>query len=152
MECMKHPLVTKSLGYAGLVPFFSAAWAAYANVSLWGWSASFVFLSYSSIILSFLSGALWGKANELQESDVSRMLLILSNVFALTAWLAILLGETYLSAGLAISLIGFILVYLIEQKTQGLLLKDIGSAYLKFRRGLTTGVCLAHVLILASIN
>ena len=149
---MKLPLVTNTLGYAGLLPFFAAAWATHANIPFGEWSASFVFLSYSAIILSFLSGALWGKAKELEESDVSRMLLILSNVFALTAWLAILLGETYLSAGLAISLIGFILVYLIEQKTQGLLLKDIGSAYLKFRRGLTTGVCLAHVLILASIN
>ena len=149
---MKLPLVTNTLGYAGLLPFFAAAWATHANISFGEWSASFVFLSYSAIILSFLSGALWGKAKELEESDVSRVLLILSNVFALSAWLAILLGKAYLSAGLAISLIGFILVYLIEQQMQGLLLKDMGSAYLNFRRVLTTAVCLAHLLILALIN
>ena len=101
------------------------------------------------IILSFLAGALWGKAKELEESNVDRFLLISSNVFALTAWLAVLLGRDYLLAGLAVSMTGFILVYLVEHKTRGLLLQGMDSTYLKFRLTLTSVVCIAHLVIIA---
>ena len=141
---MKHSRVINSLGYAGLLPFLAAVWAAYAQLSFWEWPASQLFLSYSVIILSFLAGALWGKAKELEESEISCLLLIGSNGFALTGWLAVLLGKDYLPAGLAVSMTGFILVYLVEHKTQGLLLQGMGSAYLKFRLTLTCVVCLAH--------
>ena len=152
MESIKNPLLTNSLGFAGLLPFFAAAWGVYANVPFGERSASFLFLSYSVVILSFLGGALWGKAKEIGESAVSRFLLIVSNILALTAWSAMLLGEAYLSAGLAVSLIGFISVYLVEHKTQAILRDDMGSAYLRFRLTLTTVVCLAHLLILAMIH
>ena len=148
MPSMKHSRVINSLGYAGLLPFLAAVWAVYAELSFWEWPASQFFLSYSVIILSFLAGALWGKAKELEESEVSCLLLIGSNGFALTGWLAVLLGKDYLPAGLAVSMTGFILVYMVEHKTQGLLLQGMGSAYLKFRLTLTCVVCLAHLLIL----
>ena len=149
MRSMIHSRVINYLGYAGLLPFFAAVWAAYAELSFGAWTASHLFLSYSVIILSFLAGVLWGKAKELEESNVSRLLLIGSNVFALTAWLAVLLGRDYLSAGLTVSMTGFILVYLVEHKTQGLLPQGMDSAYLKFRLTLTSVVCLAHLLIIA---
>ena len=152
MRTMIHSRVINSLGYAGLLPFFAGVWAAYAKLSFGAWSASHLFLSYSAIILSFLAGALWGGAKELEESSVSRLLLIGSNVFALTAWLAVLLGRDYISAGLAVAMTGFILVYLVEHKTQGLLLQGMGSAYLRFRLTLTSVVCLAHLSILALIR
>jgi hypothetical protein len=147
---MIHSRVINSLGYAGLLPFLAVVWAAYADLSLGAWSASHLFLSYSVIILSFLAGALWGKAKELEESNVSRFLLISSNVFALTAWLAVLLGKDYLSVGLAVSMTGFILVYLVEHKIRGLL-QGMDSAYLKFRLTLTSVVCLAHLVVIALI-
>jgi len=146
---MKHSRVINFLGYAGLLPFLVAVWAAYANLSFGKWSTSYLFLTYSVIILSFLAGAMWGKAKELEESNVSRLLLIGSNVFALTAWLAVLLGKDYLTLGLAVSMTGFILIYLVEHRTQELLLQGMGSTYLKFRLTLTSVVCLAHLLILA---
>ena len=152
MLSMIHSRVINSLGYAGLLPFLAAAWAAYADLSLGAWSAPHLFLSYSVIILSFLAGALWGKAKELEESNVNRFLLVGSNVFALTAWLAVLLGKDYLSAGLAVSMTGFILVYLVEHKTRRLLLQGMDSAYLKFRLTLTSVVCLAHIVVLALIQ
>ena len=148
---MIHSRVINSLGYAGLLPFLGAVWAAYAELSFGAWSASHLFLSYSVIILSFLAGALWGKAKELEESNVNRFLLISSNVFALTAWLAVLLGKDYLSAGLAVSMTGFILVYLVEHKTRGLL-QGMDSAYLKFRLTLTSVVCLAHLVVIVLIQ
>ena len=149
---MIHSRLINSLGYAGLLPFLAAVWAAYAELSVGAWPASYLFLSYSVVILSFLAGALWGKAKELAERNVSRLLLIGSNVFALTAWLAVLLGRDYLSAGLLVSMTGFVLVYLVEHKTQELLLQGIGPAYLKFRFTLTFVVCLAHLLIIALIQ
>ncbi len=149
---MIHSRVINSLGYAGLLPFLAVVWAAYADLSFGAWSASHLFLSYSVIILSFLAGALWGKARELEESNVNRFLLISSNVFALMAWLAVLLGRDYLSAGLAVSMTGFILVYLVEHKTRGLLLQAKDSAYLKFRLTLTSVVCLAHLVVIVLIQ
>ena len=149
---MINSRVINSLGYAGLLPFLVAVWAAYAEQSFGAWSASHLFLSYSVIILSFLAGALWGKAKELAEPNVGRLLLIGSNVFALTAWLAGLLGTDYLSAALLLSMSGFILVYLVEHITQELLLQGMGSAYLKFRFTLTSIVCLAHLSIIALIQ
>lgn len=149
MQSMKHSRVINFLGYAGLLPFLATVWAASAKLSFGGWSASYLFLTYSVIILSFLAGALWGKAKEMEESNVSRLLLVGSNVFALAAWLAVLLGEDYLTAGLAVSMTGFILIYLVEHRTQGLLLQGMGSTYLRFRLTLTSVVCLAHLLILA---
>ena len=80
MRNMIHSRVINSLGYAGLFPFFAGVWAAFAKLSFGAWSASHLFLSYSAIILSFLAGALWGGAKELEESSVSRLLLIGSNV------------------------------------------------------------------------
>ena len=148
---MVHSRVINSLGYAGLLPFLGAVWAAYAELSFGAWSAAHLFLSYSVIILSFLAGALWGKAKELEEFNVGRPLLIGSNAFALMAWLAVLLGRDYLSAGLVVSMTGFFFIYLVEHKTQGLL-QGMGSAYLKLRLTLTSIVCLAHLLILALIQ
>ena len=149
---MIHSRVINSLGYAGLLPFLAAVWAAYAELSFGAWSAPHLFLSYGVIILSFLAGALWGKAKELKEPNIGRLLLIGSNVFALTAWLAGLLGRDYLSAGLLLSMTGFILIYLVEHKAQELLLQRMGSAYLKFRFTLTFIVCLAHLSIIALIQ
>ncbi|MBQ86925.1 MAG: hypothetical protein CMQ16_11025 [Gammaproteobacteria bacterium] len=149
MPSMIHSRLINSLGYAGLLPFLAAVWAAYADLSFGAWSTPHLFLSYSVIILSFLAGALWGKAKELEESNVNRFLLISSNVFALTAWLAVLLGRDYLLAGLAVSMTGFILVYLVEHKTRGLLLQGMDSTYLKFRLTLTSVVCIAHLVIIA---
>ena len=149
---MIHSRVINSLGYAGLLPFLATVWAAYAELSFGAWSAPHLFLSYGVIILSFLAGALWGKAKELEEPNVGRLLLIGSNVFALTAWLAGLLGRDYLSAGLLLSMTGFILVYLVEHKTRGLQQQGIDSAYLKFRLTLTSVVCLAHLAVIALIQ
>ena len=149
---MINSRVINSLGYAGLLPFLAAVWAAYLELSFGAWSASHVFLSYSVIILSFLAGTLWGQAKRLKEPNVSRLLLIGSNVFALMAWLGVLLGRDYLSAGLLVSMTGFVLVYLVEHKTQELLLQGMRSAYLKFRFTLTFIVCLAHLLIIALIQ
>ena len=152
MRSMIHSRLINSLGYAGLLPFLAAVWAVHAELSFGAWSASHLFLSYSVIILSFLAGALWGKARDLQESNVNRFLLISSNVFALTAWLAVLLGRDYLSAGLAVSMTGFILVYVVEHKTRGLLLQGMDLAYLKFRLTLTSVVCLAHLVVIVLIQ
>ena len=47
---------------------------------------------------------------------------------------------------------GFILVYLVEHKTLGLLLQGMDLAYLKFRLTLTSVVCLAHLVVIVLIQ
>jgi len=58
--------------------------------TLLGLSGQQVFITYSAIILSFLSGVLWGAALEGFDNTLGRTALILSNLFALAAWAALL--------------------------------------------------------------
>ncbi len=68
----KIPLAPLSLGLAGLIPFLWGA-ATYLNTDLQAWGAAtlgprfvgpYVQLFYGSVILSFMSGVLWGFATK----------------------------------------------------------------------------------------
>ena len=148
---MKNAAIINSLGYAGLIPFLVAAWAAVAERTLFQLSPTMVFLTYSAIILSFLGGTLWGKARELVEGMLSSGLLVLSNLLALSAWAMLLLGEAWLAAGLIIALFGYVLLYAVERFAAGQMLGDVGSSYLLFRLTLTIVVCLAHAIVLYAV-
>ena len=148
---MKNTVVINALGYAGLIPFLAAAAAVTMDMSIGPLDAGEVFLTYSAIILSFLGGALWGKARELLESSLSISLLLLSNLFALSAWAVLLLGESWLIPGLLISMTGFSALYLVERITADRLLAEVGPVYLQFRWTLTVVVCAAHLVVMIAV-
>lgn len=145
---MKNAVVINCLGYAGLIPFLAAAWAMLGDRTLFQSSPALIFLTYSAIILSFLGGTLWGKARELADSYLSAGLLLLSNVLALTAWMMLLLGETFIVPGLLIALIGYAILCAVERLSASKVLGGVGESYLRFRLTLTLVVCLAHAVVI----
>ena len=67
---MKNAAIINCLGYAGLIPFWAAAWAMLGDRNLFQLSPALIFFTYSAIILSFLGGTLWGKAREYYETSL----------------------------------------------------------------------------------
>lgn len=148
---MKNAAIINALGYAGLIPFLAAAWAALGDRTLFQLSPALIFLTYSAIILSFLGGTLWGKARELADGFLSAGLLLLSNVLALAAWLMLLLGEAFIAIGLLIALIGYTILWAAEWLSATQVLGGVGESYLRFRFTLTTIVCLAHGIVIYAV-
>ena len=148
---MKNAAIINCLGYAGLIPFWAAAWAMLGDRTLFQLSPALIFLTYSAIILSFLGGTLWGKARELADGFLSAGLLLLSNVLALSAWLMLLLGETFMVPGLLIALIGYAILCAVEWVSTSQVLGGVGESYLRFRLTLSSVVCLAHAVVIYAV-
>jgi hypothetical protein len=148
---MKNAVIINCLGYAGLIPFLAAAWAVLGERTLFQLSPALIFLTYSAIILSFMGGALWGKARELADSFLSVGLLLLSNAIALAAWLMLLLGEAFIMFGLQIALIGYATLCVAEWFSASEVLGGVGESYLPFRLSLTSIVCFAHVIVIYAV-
>ena len=96
---MSQFTLMKILGYAGLVPFlvpvylmgqafFSAP--GLQSAAIFGLYAPYVFIAYSAVILSFLSGTVWAYARHM-EGGLSKGAIVVSNLLALSAWLSLLL-------------------------------------------------------------
>lgn len=94
----------KRLGYAGLIPFVSAAIVAWSGVAVpMNLDPVFAGQAYGAVILSFLGGIRWGAALEGKHAD-DWLNLALSVIPSLIGWLSLLLPPFY---GLPILLIGF---------------------------------------------
>lgn len=148
MESAKTKLM-QFLGYAGLVPFLIAALAELMAVQLpLAVSPMTILLTYGAIILSFMSGTLWGRAIHRADSEPTNVLLLLSNGFALLAWLTLLLNSVFWS--LLLQMIGFALVLAFERKLARGTLMTTQSGYYPMRLILTTGVIVCQLLVLGS--
>lgn len=131
-------IVSWGLGLAGLIPFYAAMVAKWMSLEIFGLQASTVFVGYGVVILAFLSGSVWGRA-QVSESKTAPQVLIASNVVALWAFVALLIGTEAIS--LLLLLAGFIFVLLVEHYGERL----INSDYMKMRAILTGLVVLAHL-------
>ena len=143
------------LGYGGLGPFVLLSvmmlHAAFVgpglqSSSVFGLYTPYLFISYSAIILSFLSGTLWSRNGYAPESTQNEFLLLGSNLLALTAWLALIL--VYFSSVmtlLAVSLLiaGFASVLLFERS-----IMITNKSYWRLRLYLTGTVIATQLLVL----
>ncbi|NHN38880.1 DUF3429 domain-containing protein [Pseudomaricurvus alcaniphilus] len=153
----------KRLGYAGLIPF--------VTIALWFLVSLLVaplptavtvylttaFLTYSAIILSFMAGALWG---QVLTSDSSARApggsqLVVSNLFALTAW-ASMLTDYFLLSLLAL-LLGYLLLWLAETRAAARLqgptaIAGVGRDYRRLRTVLTLVVIACHLVVALCIR
>ena len=147
------------LGYLGLLPFLiSASMLGNAAVfglgsqsaSLAGFYAPYVFISYSVVILSFVSGTLWGRIHSEVVDKSSSSMLLFSNVVCLSAWFSLLLTHvSHVMTLLALILlaIGYGSVLLVERFAG----RDELS-YWRLRRNLTIAVISLHALVLFFIG
>lgn len=155
-EPIKYPLTTW-LGYLGLIPFLIplgsmiravASGAGIHASSLSGLYAPYVFISYSAIILSFLSGILWSKGRCIDQPNTAKVAIIFSNIVALVAWASlIVINFSALLTMFAVSLLlGGYGSLLLAERALDTELQD--RSYWQMRLVLTTIVILAHSLVL----
>lgn len=134
MNEINRTKVQQLLGYAGLIPFvFIAVWCAVVGGEV-NQAALWLFTSYSAIILSFLAGTLWHA-----KSEQATLLMVLSNAFAIGAWLAIALLDVNAILFLILS---FVTLLVVELKLAN---HQAQGAYVKLRIILTTIVISLHI-------
>lgn len=139
----RNERIWQGLGYAGLLPFIIATTMAWTGFKLTWLNAEFAFISYSAVILSFISGTLWGRAIALSTSSTTGRLLIQSNLFSILAWIALLLNQQLFS--LAILAVGYLSLLAIERKAKELCLNQ---DYISMRLRLTLVAVTLHLLML----
>ncbi|WBA10775.1 DUF3429 domain-containing protein [Salinivibrio kushneri] len=136
------------LGYLGLLPFIGGVLVTWADLTLFGLSGEQLFLSYSAVILSFLSGVLWGNGIDHFSHKLSRNALLLSNLFALLAWGALIQGATQYLVATGLLATGYLAVWLAEKWIRKSESEDTSSAYQTMRGRLTIAVVACHGLLL----
>ena len=136
------------LGYMGLVPFLFGLLLSLTDSQFLGLSGETLFITYSVVILSFLSGILWGSGIENFESQSSNKALVLSNVIVLVAWLAVLLGEQKEFLTTLILIIGYIAVWRAERSMREENQSEGPDGYFDMRTRLTSSVVLMHGIVM----
>lgn len=129
------------LGFLGLTPFLVGAVGVLAGFHSPTLEPLNVFITYSAVILSFLSGSLWANAGHQGMSREAALTMILSNVFCLTAWLALLLHNN-LSAVLLL-LVAFPLLCVAEGRVK----ENLPPSYMRLRTILTWVVFVTHLAV-----
>ncbi|MGF1699485.1 DUF3429 domain-containing protein [Photobacterium makurazakiensis] len=138
------------LAYLGLVPFILAIICIWIDKTLFGLEAEKVFVAYSAVILSFLSGVLWGNAIDHIKHSLSRNALILSNLFAFIAWGVLLHSPDSYFWSVSVLLFGFIAVWFAEKKVREVEQEQNPKNYQPLRNRLTAIVSLFHVVVIMS--
>lgn len=136
------------LGYMGLIPFLFGLLLSLTDSQFFSLSGETLFITYSVVILSFLSGILWGNGIENFESQSSNKALILSNVIVLAAWLAVLLGEQQEFLTTLILILGFIAVWRAERSMREENQSEGPDGYFDMRTRLTSSVVLMHGIVM----
>lgn len=136
------------LGYMGLIPFLFGLLLSLTDSQFLGLSGETLFITYSVVILSFLSGILWGNGIENFESQSSNKALILSNVIVLVAWVEVLLGEQKEFLTTLILIIGYIAVWRAERSMREENQSEGPDGYFDMRTRLTSSVVLMHGIVM----
>ncbi|MDF2152716.1 DUF3429 domain-containing protein [Vibrio sp. CAU 1672] len=136
------------LGYLGLLPFLLSLLLVMADRALFGLSGQQFFIAYSAVILSFLSGVLWGNGIDHCSHRLSRNALILSNLFVLIAWGALLQGNKNAPLAIILLAMGYVAVWYAEKLMREIEHDSEPKGYQLMRGKLTGGVVLMHGLVL----
>ena len=152
---MSHSGLIKTLGYAGTLPFLLPVYLmgqaflsskGLQSAALFGLYAPYVFIAYSAVILSFLSGTVWAYARSV-DAVVSYGAILFSNLVALSAWLSMLLiciAPIMTLFALCLLMAGYLGLLLIER----LLEVPENAGYWHMRIQLTAVVALAHLAVI----
>ncbi|MEZ8151178.1 DUF3429 domain-containing protein [Vibrio splendidus] len=136
------------LGYMGLIPFLFGLLLSLTDSQFFSLSGETLFITYSVVILSFLSGILWGNGIENFDSQSSNKALILSNVIVLAAWLAVQLGEQQEFLTTLILILGYIAVWRAERSMREENQSEGPDGYFDMRTRLTSSVVLMHGIVM----
>lgn len=143
---MKNLKLGELLGILGLIPFFGSFIFHWTNTTWLNWSGTILFISYSSVILSFLSGTLWGQTLALKTHKPVNIAVVLSNIIALLAWGALLISSSHKLA--IIILISGYLSMLGSELQLKAFIPTLEERYIKMRIYLSTIVISLHIGLL----
>ena len=121
-----------TLGYLGFLPFAALTILPWIFGETYEEVSFQLLVVYGGIIISFLSGIIWGI------DSTNRKNLVLAIVFSLMGFGAILLAWINLIYAMTLLLFLFFLFYLLESKVNP---QFTNPDYLKLRKNLTSGVC-----------
>lgn len=136
------------LGYLGLLPFLFSLLLLFSDTTLFNINGHQFFIAYSAVILSFLSGVLWGNGIDHYYHRLSRNILVLSNLFVLLAWGALLQGYTHYITATLLLASGYIAVWYAEKLIRKVEQEVAPKGYQLMRGKLTCGVLLMHFIAL----
>lgn len=139
IQAAREKKVMASLGYAGVIPFAVCVVAGILNIRFFDLQPSIVFCTYSVVIVTFLSGTVWGKS--LYSDDNKLFYLLSSNIFTLIAWVCLL--AAHLLIALFVLSLSYIALLMIEARQPNVM----GRYYLLMRITLTSIVVLLHILM-----
>ncbi len=155
--------LTSLLGDLGSLPFILLAGVmadAHFNgpglhsASVLGLYAPYIFIAYSAVILSFLSGALWERERErsrqAEPNRLATVTILFSNFIALSAWACLLLiyvAPIMTVFAICLLLAGFLSLLWVERLTGAAAL--FSSSYWSMRLRITILVVLLHGLVAA---
>jgi hypothetical protein len=142
------------LGYAGLIPFVVPVWLmidgfwfgpGLQSAALFGLYAPYIFIAYSAVILSFMSGTLWANVQMTGNLSLVKPSVLMSNLLALSAWFALLLiyiAPIMTIFAVTLLMLGFISLLWAER------IVDSGTeVYWRMRLSLTTIVTALHLVV-----
>ena len=121
-----------TLGYLGFLPFAALTILPWILGETYEEISFQLLVVYGGIIISFLSGIIWGINSTKQKS------LVVAIIFSLLGFGAILLAWINLIYAMTLLLFLFFLFYLLESKINP---QFADPDYLKLRKNLTSGVC-----------
>ncbi len=121
-----------NLGYLGFLPFAAFTVLPWILGETYEENSFKLLVIYGGIIISFLSGIIWGIESTNQKN------LVVAIVFSLLGFGAILLAWINLIFAMVLLFFLFFLFYLFESKVNP---QFINPDYLKLRKNLTSGVC-----------
>ncbi|MDC1144166.1 DUF3429 domain-containing protein [Porticoccaceae bacterium] len=144
------------LGYLGLMPFLGClAIMLYSvifrqglhSASIFGFYGPYVFIAYSGVILSFLTGTLWSQARLSQHVSLAKNAIIFSNLLALMVWICLLI--IYISPILTITAVCLLMAgFLALLYCEYFLAVEEDANYRSMRVRLTAVVCMTHVAVI----
>ena len=121
-----------TLGYLGFLPFAALTILPWILGETYEEISFQLLVVYGGIIISFLSGIIWGI------DSTNRKNLVLAIVFSLSGFGAILLALINLIYAMTLLFFLFFLFYLLEAKINP---QFTNPDYLRLRKNLTSGVC-----------
>ena len=121
-----------TLGYLGFLPFAALTILPWILGKTYEEISFQLLVVYGGIIISFLSGIIWGINSTKQKN------LVVAIIFSLLGFGAILLAWINLIYAMTLLLFLFFLFYLLESKINP---QFTDPDYLKLRKNLTSGVC-----------
>ncbi len=140
---MTSTKLRKWLGGLGLIPFAAGVLLTLLDISVLEVSGSWIFITYSSAILCFLSGTWWGMGLKLEAAKPAFWLQLTSNAFCLLAWFALI--HFVQSISILLLMTGYILMWLGDRKMQAMHLWP--ENYFLLRSILSLLVISAHVVM-----